>query len=369
LDIATNGDRIISMSESLQRNVADVIEFDNAIVFPGLINSHDHLDFNTFPQLGDRTYSNYVEWGNHIHQNDNDIIQKVLSIPKDLRVKCGLYKNLINGVTTVVNHGPVLPIYDNIITVHQDYHVLHSTQLEHHWKYMLNKPFKKKRPFVIHIGEGGDESSYAEIDRLRRWNLTRREIIGVHGIAMDEQQARHFKALVWCPASNFFLIGKTARIDRLKACVKVTFGTDSTLSAEWNIWEHLRLARDQNMVSDDELYAMLTSNAAEIWNIPETGKLEEGCLADLVVARKTPGTREYDTYFSIDPEDILLVMHKGVIKLFDATLKKQIKSLNSTNVFNSVIVNEATKYVWGNAKELIHEIRKYYAKAPIPFMR
>jgi cytosine/adenosine deaminase-related metal-dependent hydrolase len=37
--------------------------FENALVFPGLINSHDHLDFNLFPRLGNGIYENYLEWG------------------------------------------------------------------------------------------------------------------------------------------------------------------------------------------------------------------------------------------------------------------------------------------------------------------
>ena len=36
------------------------LHFDGAIIFPGLINSHDHLDFNLFPQLGNRAYKNYT---------------------------------------------------------------------------------------------------------------------------------------------------------------------------------------------------------------------------------------------------------------------------------------------------------------------
>src|ERR1700744_6413118 len=79
--------------------------FDNAIAFPGLINSHDHLEFNLFPQLGNKKYNNYVEWGTDIHLNNKPLIDNVLKIPKSLRAEWGIYKNLINGVTTVVNHG------------------------------------------------------------------------------------------------------------------------------------------------------------------------------------------------------------------------------------------------------------------------
>jgi|GEM_PF-4212352 len=37
------------------------LTFNGSLVFPGLINSHDHLDFNSFPLLGNRIYNNYTE--------------------------------------------------------------------------------------------------------------------------------------------------------------------------------------------------------------------------------------------------------------------------------------------------------------------
>ena len=42
--------------------------------FPGLINSHDHLDFNLFPQTGNRIYNNYTEWGRDIHEQNKEAI-------------------------------------------------------------------------------------------------------------------------------------------------------------------------------------------------------------------------------------------------------------------------------------------------------
>src|SRR5581483_2689968 len=98
IDIRIENGRIKSISE---HNASDKgIEFTDAIVFPGLINSHDHLDFNLFPQLGNRKYNNYVEWGDDIHKQNKDIIDKVLKVPQKLRVQWGIYKNLLNGVTT-----------------------------------------------------------------------------------------------------------------------------------------------------------------------------------------------------------------------------------------------------------------------------
>ena len=208
VNIEVDGKKITNITSNTENKnfKAHTIFFEDAIAFPGLINSHDHLDFNLFPQIRNRVYHNYKEWGEDIHMNNKELIQSVLKIPQPLRTRWGLYKNLLNGITTVVNHGEILPVNDDIISVLQNNHSIHSVQFENNWKIKLNNPFKKIQPFVIHIGEGTDKASHEEINELIRWNLFRRKIIGVHGVAMDEEQAKAFRALVWCPASNNFLL-------------------------------------------------------------------------------------------------------------------------------------------------------------------
>ena len=39
------------------------IDTEGLTAFPGFINSHDHLDFNLYPQLGKGPYPNYTSWG------------------------------------------------------------------------------------------------------------------------------------------------------------------------------------------------------------------------------------------------------------------------------------------------------------------
>ena len=233
------------------------VEFDNALAFPGLINSHDHLDFNLFPMLGNRVYHNYTEWGKDIHDNNKQDIHAILKIPAALRVQWGMYKNLLTGVTTVANHGKQLEINDPLITVLQDCCSLHSVAFERNWRYKLNKLFNAKTAYVMHIGEGTDAMAKQEIKTLLRWNLFNRDLIGIHGVAMGVEDASRFKAIVWCPASNFFLLNATASIDKLKQETQVLFGTDSTLTAGWNIWDHLRLARSKQLMDDNELFAAL----------------------------------------------------------------------------------------------------------------
>ncbi|WP_431200330.1 hypothetical protein ACQ86K_10855 [Mucilaginibacter sp. P19] len=102
----------------------------NAIAFPGLINSHDHLDFNLFPQLGNKTYESYTEWGKHIHRAYAVEIASVLKIPIALRERWGVYKNLLCGVTTVVNHGEKTTINDPLITIFDNCQSIHSVRFE-----------------------------------------------------------------------------------------------------------------------------------------------------------------------------------------------------------------------------------------------
>ncbi|MDB5134104.1 MAG: amidohydrolase family protein [Mucilaginibacter sp.] len=339
------------------------VSFDNAIIFPGLINSHDHLDFNLFPALGDNTYKNYTEWGAYIHKNYKDKIAAVLKVPGPLRDQWGIYKNLICGVTTVINHGKKIKDQSGLITVYQDCQSIHSVQFEKKWKLALNNPLKKNIPVVIHTGEGTDVASLKEIDKLISWNLLKRVLIGVHGVAITENQVKSFRALVWCPGSNYFLLNQTAPVNRLKKHTTLLFGTDSTLTGDWNIWSHIRLARKTKFLADKELYDTLTINAANTWKL-NSGEIAENKDADLVVAKMKNGSAS-NSFFETDPEDILMVIHKGKISLFDEELIAQLNSVKLEN-YSRIYINGTCKYIQGNLPELMQKIKQYYPEASFP---
>lgn len=352
---------VVNNEKSL-KGIADEskIIFKNAIAFPGLINSHDHLDFNLFPQTGNRIYHNYTEWGKDIHEKNKETINAVLKIPQHLRTQWGMYKNLLNGITTVVNHGEKLNTGDDIITVIQNNYCLHSIQFEKNWKLKLNTIFAKNKSFVIHVGEGTDNASKAEIDELIKWNLFKRKIIGVHGVAMTEEQATAFEALVWCPASNVFLLNSTAAIDELKTKTSILFGTDSTLTASWNLWEQLRLARNTLLMTDAELFDSLTKTAAATWKLNSIALLEVNRQADIIVANSN-NKNGFDAFYSLNPEDIQLIMHKGKIRLFDEVIKNQLSATDlSIAAFSKICINGKVKYVYGDVSGLMNEVLSYY---------
>lgn len=332
-----------------------VIDFDDAMAIPGFINSHDHLDFNLFPQLGNRIYSNYTGWGKDIHQQNKETINEVLKVPQPLRIKWGLYKNLINGVTTVVNHGEKLQIEDNLITVLQPA-ALHSPAFEKNWKWKLNNPFLKE-PVVMHIGEGTDAAAKKEIDKVRRWNFRKKKIVAVHGVAMNEKQAGSFYGLVWCPASNYFLLNQTADVEKLKNRTKIVFGTDSTLTASWNFWDHIRAAK-RSGVNEKELLPMLTIEPAKLWKL-NAGELAVGKDADIVIVEKKD-------FFELSPEDILMVVRNGEIKLFDERLAGESSNL-VTGYYEIIEINRRKKYVQGKISEVIKTVNSIYPQIKLFF--
>jgi cytosine/adenosine deaminase-related metal-dependent hydrolase len=342
------------------------IEFKNAIAFPGLINSHDHLDFNLFPETGNRIYNNYTEWGKDIHCQNKEAINEVLKIPQSLRIQWGLYKNLLNGITTVVNHGEKLHIPNPFITVLQDNHSLHSVQFEKKWQSKLNNVFAKKQPYVIHVGEGTDEMTHEEINTLIKRNFFNKSLFAVHGVAMNAEQAENFDALIWCPASNYFLLNKTADIKNLKTKTSILFGTDSTLTASWNLWEHLRMARETKMMTDEELFQTLTKNPAEKWRRKNIGSISINNNADVVIA-KSYGNKGVDAFYSINPEDILLVLHDGAVRLFDEEIKDQLTDAEiAISKFSKIFINGKGKHIYGDLPELIKLTHSYNPQISFP---
>ena len=342
-----------------------IITFENAIAFPGLINSHDHLEFNLFPALGNRIYKNYIEWGHDIHKANKNQIEFVLKIPFELRYKWGIYKNLFSGVTTVLHHGNIFKNSNEIIDVFTGGKIFHSVKLEKYWKLRINLPGHE--PVVMHIGEGTDNYSKDEIETLKKWNFFKKKIIGVHAIALQKENTKYFQAIVWCPVSNYFLFDETADICELKEGTKIIFGTDSAVSAAGNIWQHLRFARKLNMLDDKKLFDSITITPAEVWNLKSFGAIKKNYTADIVIA-KNKFNKSWDSFYSINPEDIILILKGGKIILWDEEIKNQLNFLSlEKKHFSKILLSGKMKYVAGNLKALFNSILKYNPQIQFPY--
>jgi cytosine/adenosine deaminase-related metal-dependent hydrolase len=293
------------------------IAFDGAIAFPGLVNSHDHLEFNLYPALGHERYPDYVAWSLDIQRRDAGVIASHERVPRRVRLRWGALKNLLCGVTAVAHHGDGDDLRGLAVDTARGTSI-HSLRFEKRWRWRLLAP-PGREPYVFHVGEGTSAAARREIGALLRWNVLRRPVVAVHALGMRRDQASRFRAVVWCPLSNEFLYGATADVASLKRATAVLFGTDSTLTGSWNLWDHLRRARALGGLDDRELFSALTDSAARVWGLAQGAGPGSGTAASWVVARKKDASR-WDAFFAIEPEDILLVVRGGRVALSDAAL-------------------------------------------------
>ncbi len=264
------------------------VDLSGCLILPGLINSHDHLEFNLFPRLGRGPYPNATAWAEDIYRPYDDPIRGQLEIPKPLRLVWGGIKNLISGVTSVLHHNPYeAPVFEQNFPVR----VIRRFGWMHSLRYGGDIAKARSRtppgsPFVIHACEGTDAQSAGEIDRLDAAGALGPTTVVVHGVALDEAGvalvAQRGASLIWCPSSNYFTLGRTISPEVLHSWVPIALGTDSALTCHGDLIDEIEVAVCE--IDRERVYRMVTEVAAKILGLRSgEGSICEGGIADLVV--------------------------------------------------------------------------------------
>jgi len=168
------------------------------------------------------------------------------------------------------------------------------------------------------------------------------------------------------PGFQFFLLNATADIKRLKTKTRILFGTDSTLTADWNLWNHLRQARKTGLLNDRELFKTLTKTPSLAWEQNHTGAISIDKNADIVIAKAIAG-KGFDAFYSLNPKNIQFILHRGKIRLFDEEIKDQLMGYHfPISQFSKINVDGNWKYVYGDLPKLIREVKGYYPQVNFP---
>lgn len=336
-----------------------VIDGDGFLALPGLLNAHDHLDFNLFPRLGDPPYPNFYAWARAIYQPDASPLRDILRVPLADRLRWSAYKQLISGVTTVVHHNPYhAGIFGRRfpVKVLKRYGWAHS--LGHGDDVAGAFARSRGRPFIIHAAEGVDAASSDEIDRLDRLGALASNTVLVHGVALSAAQMRRLAgravSLVWCPSSNRHLYGQTAPVAALlEHGVRVALGTDATLSGLPTLWDELSAAHATGLATPAELLDMVTTTAASIFGVTDgRGTLRPRAPADLILLPDT-GAPAADILTSATPTSVALVLIDGTPRLADPAWAARL-DLGPPNTF----VNGAPRWMTGSIQALRERIAR-----------
>jgi len=305
-----------------------VIDLQGDRLLPGLINAHDHLQLNNFGRLKYRAqYTNVRDWITDLaaHLPTNPSLKACGDLARECRLLLGGIKNILAGVTTVAHHDP---LYEYLtgdacpVQAVQQYGWSHSLRID--GAAGVRRSYQRTPaawPWIIHAAEGIDDEAAAEFDRLDALDCIGENTLLVHGVALDNAQRKRLvaarAALIWCPASNLHLFGRTAEIIDLARHGRVALGTDSRLSGERDLLSELRVAREISGLDERTLQSLVTTSSARLLRLADRGELRAGAAADIVVLPPMPlsmATRA----------DVRLVMVRGSTLCADARYARAI---------------------------------------------
>ncbi len=297
----------------------DSLNLSGYIVLPGLINAHDHLEFNLYPRLGCGPYANAGDWARDVYHPESPPISLQRKISKNTRLQWGGLKNLLCGVTTVCHHNPMeFAVFDRNFPVR----VVKQFGWAHSIEYSpdLMERFRATPagcPFVIHLGEGTDEKARAEIFQLDEMGVLDDRTVLVHALGLDaagiELAKKKGASIVWCPSSNQFLLGRTLGRNALESGIPVALGSDSGLTAEGDLLDELRVAHRCG-VGAQELYRMVTEIPARMLRLEPRPR-------DFAVFRDIGASPAETLLAGASPE---MVIVNGRIKLISPALADRV---------------------------------------------
>jgi cytosine/adenosine deaminase-related metal-dependent hydrolase/ubiquinone/menaquinone biosynthesis C-methylase UbiE len=275
---------------------AQTLNLQDYVLLPGLINSHEHLEFGLFPNLGRNagapSYRNSTEWAKEIHRVHAGIIAQYQQIPQKAQLWWGAIRNLLCGVTTVCHHNPLheeLTLPDFPVRVLSHFGWSHSLAFDPDLKGKFERT-PKEHPFILHAAEGMDEESRNEVPRLDLMQVLDERTVLVHGLACTASEIslinRRGASLVICPTSNCFLFGKTLSRELLNSVERLAVGSDSPITAAGDLLDEIDCLYAQAGLSPDMIYGMVTSSSVEMFHLKDgQGSIAESGVADLIAIR------------------------------------------------------------------------------------
>ncbi len=184
--------------------------------------------------------------------------------------------------------------------------------------------------YLPHIAEGIEPSARNEFQCLSGLATGATDVLSartamIHGIGLKPGDIRltalRQTSLVWSPRSNVSLYGETAQtLTYYRMGVNISMGTDWVRSGSMNLMRELSCANYLNgnfygqYFTPLTLWKMVTVNAANAQVVSSRiGTLQQGRVADISIYRRRPGNGPFQSFITSSPEDVELTMRGGKV--------------------------------------------------------
>ncbi len=350
------------------------VDISGLLVFPGLINCHDHLLGTYFPRVGDRKpYLNWLMWDNDLKSSPHYAERQQVE-SSDLYMLGG-YRHLISGVTSVQDHIPhfVQDMFKKLVPIRiiDQFSMAHSVgSFALPWGEGIEVEYQRAKeegiPFVTHCSEGFDQETLRSVSVLENKKALSEHTVLIHGIGFSdsdiENLAKYGVNVVWCPVSNLYMFDVTAPVKKLlEANVNVVLGTDSPMSGSINIFEEMYIAKNyyretySEHLSSKLLVEMLTTRASKAMFLPKLGFIKEDNFADLLIIDGETDA-PYDSLTSMGFSDIMLVTIGGRPKYADASFIDLFEMLGVP--YQKIKVAASRKIIEGDLLALLERVKR-----------
>ncbi|MGM0598511.1 MAG: amidohydrolase family protein [Candidatus Rifleibacteriota bacterium] len=360
------------------------INIKGQFVFPGFINAHDHLIDTCWKGLGDCPAGNWYEWRKSVRASQDYKDMQKLSVT-DLYV-LGMYKNILSGATTVVDHFPVeisSTFYDHPLTsLVEDFNMVHSVSSKGlEWGRNITEEYRNTRgitPFITHIGQGNSEELTSELETLKRLGALESNTILVDCCFLTDndlnQIADNKASIVWLPGSSQNIFSHQPNIKKIiELGISLAIGTDGSNTGSGDMLEELRKALDYCRISivpdfkAKEIIKMATETASEILGInKQVGSIKKGKKANLIVFEAKENEDPFEALLQMNSEELSMVIHNGLMIVGDDRFRKV--SAIDFQLYSEVRINDKAKILYGRPLELIDRLsHKLNREIKFPF--
>jgi 5-methylthioadenosine/S-adenosylhomocysteine deaminase len=327
---------ISEVRESAPGSSMPVIDTEG-VILPGLIDLHGHPEYNVFSAWEPpKQYINRYQW------RRSDEYARVIREPwKILTEEPSLLRTLtryaearalVGGATAIQGASARYPSKEESLVRNVDLRIfgehrarsiidLDARDLERYQRIRTRIDAEEIKALYVHLAEGTDDRSRAELDKLIEIGLLTAATVIIHGTGLTDEQLEQVRdvgaKLVWSPQSNLRLYGHTTRAAHAMSLgIPIGLGADWLPSGSPSLLAELKVARrtlklQGTEISSQQLVKTVTKDAARIASLEDfIGALEPGRKADILVLERR---REdpWENVVEADPSWVELVTIGG----------------------------------------------------------